>query len=59
MPRIKGPRKVHQYSNEFKVTAVRLSHKPPPKKLTPPTNETEVSNVKNQAVVLVVVNRQE
>jgi len=28
MPRIKGPRKVYQYSNEFKVTAVRLSHLP-------------------------------
>jgi len=28
MPRIKGPRKVKQYSNEFKVTAVRLSHLP-------------------------------
>ena len=26
MPRIKGPRKVKQYSTEFKVTAVRLSH---------------------------------
>ena len=28
MPRIKGPRKVKQYSNEFKVTAVLLSHLP-------------------------------
>jgi len=28
MPRIKGPRKVRQYSTEFKVTAVRLSHLP-------------------------------
>ena len=28
MPRIKGPRKVHRYSEEFKVTAVRLSHLP-------------------------------
>ncbi len=28
MPRIKGPRKVRQYSNEFKVTAVRLSYLP-------------------------------
>lgn len=28
MPRINGPRKVSQYSNEFKVTAVRLSYLP-------------------------------
>ncbi len=28
MPRIKGPRKVKQYSTEFKVSAVRLSHLP-------------------------------
>jgi transposase len=28
MPRIKGPRKVYQYSNGFRVTAVRLSYLP-------------------------------
>ncbi|BAN69339.1 transposase, partial [endosymbiont of unidentified scaly snail isolate Monju] len=28
MPRVKGLGKVHQYSNEFKVTAARLSHLP-------------------------------
>ncbi|HHS82654.1 MAG TPA: hypothetical protein ENJ68_03960 [Devosia sp.] len=28
MARIKGPRKVHQYSEDFKVTAVKLSHLP-------------------------------
>ncbi len=28
MARIKGPRKVHRYSEEFKVAAVRLSHLP-------------------------------
>lgn len=28
MPRIKGPRKICQYGNEFKVMAVRLTHLP-------------------------------
>ena len=28
MPSTKGPRKVKLYSNEFKATAVRLSHLP-------------------------------
>ncbi|HEB55263.1 MAG TPA: hypothetical protein ENI98_02945 [Gammaproteobacteria bacterium] len=28
MPRLRGPRKVHRYSKEFKVTVVRLSHLP-------------------------------
>ncbi|WP_052199443.1 transposase [endosymbiont of unidentified scaly snail isolate Monju] len=28
MPGIKGPRRVHQYRKEFKVTAARRGHRP-------------------------------